>query len=246
MNGSEPPYRDRTDAGRVLAGYLSHYEPDEAIVLAIPRGGIPVAVEVAKRLGATLDVIVARKIPIPQNTEAGYGAVTEDGAVVLNDPLVQRLGLTGRQIERHADEVRQEIRRRQAAYRTYLRPSSVEGKAAIIIDDGLASGYTMMAASKSIRQRGAAKVVAAAPVASSTARELLAAVADEVVSPVVSYRTPFAVAGFYREWHDLTDEEVFVELKGFAEYGKRQRRGPGGHVLGEAGGEAGTVPSVRP
>ncbi len=91
----------------------------------------------------------------------------------------------------------------------------------------------MMAASKSIRQRGAATVAAAAPVASSTARELLAAVVDEVVSPVISHRTPFAVAGFYREWHDLTDEEVSVELKGFAEYGKRQRRGPGGPVLGE-------------
>ncbi len=124
---------------------------------AIPRGGIPVAVEVAKKLGSELDVIVSRKIPIPYNTEAGYGAVTEDGAIVLNEPLVERLGLTRQQIERHADEVRAEIRRRQEVYRAKLRPSSVEGKAAIIVDDGLASGYTMMAAIRSIRQQGASK-----------------------------------------------------------------------------------------
>ena len=245
MNGSAPPYRNRVDAGRVLAGYLAHYEPEEAVVLAIPRGGVPVAVAAAKRLGTKLDVIVSRKIPIPHNPEAGYGAVTEDGAIVLNEPLVRRLGLTEQLIERHAAAVRAEIGRRQALYRTYLRPSSVEGKAAIIIDDGLASGYTMVAALKSLQQRGAARVVAAAPVASSTARELVAAVADEVVSPVVSYRYPFAVAAFYRHWHDLTDAEVFASLEECAEYGKQQRRGPGGHVLGETGGEPGTVPSVR-
>ena len=152
---------------------------------------------------------------VPYNTEAGYGAVTEDGAIVLNEPLVERLGLTGRQIERHADEVRAEIRRRQEAYRAKLRPSSVEGKAAIIIDDGLASGYTMMAAIRSMRQHGATRVVAAAPVASSSAWELIKSAADEVVCPIVSYSYPFAVAGFYRQWHDLTDEEVIDDLEGF-------------------------------
>ncbi len=215
MMDGEPPYRDRVDAGRVLAGHLKRYKPGDAIVFAIPRGGIPVAVEVAKKLGIGLDVIVSRKIPIPHNTEAGYGAVTEDGAIVLNEPLVERIGLTRQQIERHADEVRAEIRRRRAVYRDKVRPSSVEGKAAIIIDDGLASGYTMMAAISSIRQQGAATVVAAAPVASSSAWELIKSAADEVVSPIVSYRYPFAVAGFYRQWHDLTDEEVIDDLEGF-------------------------------
>ena len=212
---NDPPYRNRIDAGRVLAGHLRQYKPGDAVVYAIPRGGIPVAVEVAKRLGSELDVIVSRKIPIPYNTEAGYGAVTEDGAIVLNEPLVERLGLTRQQIERHADEVRAEIRRRQAVYRTELRPSSVEGKAAIIVDDGLASGYTMMAAIRSIRQQGATKVVAAAPVASSSAWELIKSAADEVVCPIVSYHYPFAVASFYRQWHDLTDEEVISDLAGF-------------------------------
>jgi putative phosphoribosyl transferase len=223
MTDDEPPYRDRSDAGRVLAGHLKQYKPGDAIVYAIPRGGIPVAVEVARKLGIELDIIVSRKIPIPYNTEAGYGAVTEDGVIVLNEPLAERLGLTRQQIERHADEVRVEIQRRQAVYRANVRPSSVEGKAAIIIDDGLASGYTMMAAIISIRQQGAAKVVAAAPVASSSAWELIKSAADEVVCPVVSHHYPFAVAGFYRHWHDLTDEEVIDDLEGF-------RKDPGGHA----------------
>jgi putative phosphoribosyl transferase len=215
MLDGEPPYRDRADAGRVLTAHLKQYKPRAVVVFAIPRGGVPVAVEVAKKLGLELDVIVSRKIPIPYNTEAGYGAVTEGGAIVLNEPLVERLGLTGQQIERHAGEVRAEIRRRQAIYKAKVRPSSVEGKAAIIIDDGLASGYTMMAATNSIRQQGATKVVAAAPVASSSAWELIKSVAEDVVCPIVSHHYPFAVASFYRHWHDLTDEEVIDALERF-------------------------------
>ena len=123
---------------------------------------------------------------------------------------------------RASDEVRAEIRRRQAVYRAELRPSSVEGRAAIIVDDGLASGYTMMAAMRSIRRQGAAKVVAAAPVASSSAWELIKSAADEVVCPIVSYHYPFAVASFYRHWHDLTDEEAISDLAGFRKVEKRR------------------------
>jgi len=198
-----------------------HHLNSDAIVLAIPRGGIPVAVEVAKALGRKLDVIVSRKIPIPFNTEAGYGAVTEDGAIVLNEPLVRQLGFTRVQIEKHAEDVRAEIKRRQSVFRAVLPSSSVEGKTAITIDDGLASGFTMMAAVKSMRQRGAAKVVAAVPVASSTAWELVGSIADEVVCPVVSNHYPFAVASFYQHWHDLTDEEVIRDLERFT----RESRG---------------------
>jgi len=211
-----PTYGNRADAGRVLADNLMRYRGSDTIVFAIPRGGIPVAVEVAKKLGSRLDIIVSRKIPIPYNTEAGYGAVTEDGAIVLNEPLVRQLGFTRSQIERHAEEVRTEIRRRQSVYRTKLGTSSVDGITAIIIDDGLASGYTMMAAIRSMRQQGAGKVVVAVPVASSSAWELVKSAADELVSPFVSYHYPFAVAGFYREWHDLSDEEVIKDLDRYA------------------------------
>ena len=213
----EPPFRNRVDAGKLLAEDLGHYQGDDAIVFAIPRGGIPVAVEVAKKLGRKLDIIVSRKIPIPSNPEAGYGAVTEDGAIVLNEPMVRQLGFTGEQIEGHAEAVRAEIGRRQSVFRAVLPPSSVHGKTAIIVDDGLASGFTMMAAIKSMRQRGAAKIVAAVPVASSKAWELVKAIADEVVCPVVSHHYPFAVASFYRHWHDLTDEEVIGDLEEFTE-----------------------------
>ena len=199
----------------ILADHLTLYQGRNTIVFAIPRGGIPVAVEVAGRLGASLDIIVSRKIPIPYNTEAGYGAVTEDGVIVINDPLVKQLGFTRPQIENHAEEVKNEIRRRQRVYRDILPPSIIKGKTAVIIDDGLASGYTMMAAIKSIGKQGAVKIVAAAPVASSNALELINAAADEVVCPIVSHHYPFAVASYYRYWHDLTDEEVISNLKKF-------------------------------
>jgi predicted phosphoribosyltransferase len=211
----EPLFQNRIDAGRRLAENLKHYQNSDAIVFAIPRGGIPVAVEVAKKLGSKLDIIVPRKIPIPDNPEAGYGAVTEDGVIVLNEPLVRQLKFTKQQIDRQAEQVRAEIRRRQSVYRAQLRSSSIEGKTVIIIDDGLASGYTMMAAIRSIRQQGATKIVVAVPVASSSAWELIKSAADEVVCPVVSNTYPFAVASFYQHWHDLTDEEVIGDLAGF-------------------------------
>ena len=212
-----PPFQNRIDAGRALAQSLAKDRGGDAVIFAIPRGGIPVAVEVAGKLGLRLDIVVPRKIPIPGNPEAGYGAVTEDGIIVLNEPLVAEMGLTERAIDRQAQEVMTEIGRRLSLYRTRLEPSSIEGKKAIIIDDGLASGYTMLAAIKSLRRRGALRVVSAAPVASSHAFELVKSSADEVVVPIVSSIYPFAVAGFYRYWHDLTDEEVIGELD---RYGK--------------------------
>ncbi|RPH29757.1 phosphoribosyltransferase, partial [bacterium] len=207
-----PPYRNRKDAGGALARSLERERNGDAILFAIPRGGIPVAAEVARELGLKLDIVVPRKIPIPDNPEAGYGAVTEDGVIVLNDELVAQLGLTRRAIQSQAQEVLEEIGRRLSLYRSKLGPSAVEGKRAVIIDDGLASGYTMLAAVKSLRQRGAVSVVAAAPVASSHAWELIRSQAVEVVAPIVSAVYPFAVAGFYRHWHDLTDAEVIEEL----------------------------------
>ena len=193
------------------------------------------AVEVAGALGLRLDIVVPRKIPIPDNPEAGYGAVTEDGIIVLNEPLVERLGLGERLIKRQADEVMAEIGRRLSLYRTRLRATRVEGKTAIVIDDGLASGYTMLAAIGSMRRRGARKVVAATPVASSHARDLVRSSADELVIPFVSSVYPFAVAGFYRHWHDLTDGEVLGELERYGKAYGRDADDPRGPVLGKDG-----------
>lgn len=223
VSEEHPFFRDRDDAGEQLAAALKHYGNGETAVLAIPRGGVPVAVKVADELGAALDVVVTRKIAIPGKPEAGYGAVTEDGVVVLNGPLVEQLGLPQNQIERQADEVRAEIARRAAVFRRTLLAISVQGKTAIIIDDGLASGFTMVAAIESVRRRKAAKVVAAVPVASGSAYDLVRPLADEVVPLVVARTEWFAVAGFYRHWHDLDDGEVirylgsWVKRRGIAE-----------------------------
>ncbi len=210
-----PHLRDRTDAGQRLAEELRRYQREDPLVFAIPRGGIPVAVEVAKALGCRLDLIITRKIPIPSNPEAGYGAVTEDGVIVLNEPLVKSLNYSEVLIKRHAEEIKQEIKRRNSVYRTKLPMLSAEGKTAIIIDDGLASGFTMMAAIKSIRERKAAKVVVAVPVASASAWNLIKPLADDIISLIIADTRYFAVASFYQRWYDLDDEEVMELLDKF-------------------------------
>lgn len=218
MHLTEPPFVDRRDAGRLLADHLKVYQKTGTAVFAIPRGGVPVAVEVAREFLCALDIIIPRKIPIPFNTEAGYGAVTEDGIIVLNDPLVRQLGLGKDDIKRHAQKVMEEITRRQQVFRKVILPLSVADKTVIVIDDGIASGYTMAAAIRSLRKRGAKKVIASAPVASESGWQIAAGEADEMVCPVVSSSYPFAVAGFYKHWYDLDDEEVIEHLEQFKKY----------------------------
>jgi predicted phosphoribosyltransferase len=217
----EPVFKDRSDAGRQLAERLKDFPGGKVVVFAVPRGGVPVAVEVAGKLGAPLDVVVPRKITIPDNPEAGFGAVTEDGTVVLNEPLARQLELTEAIIHQQAETTRTEVIRRTAVYRAHLEESNVAGKTAIIIDDGLASGYTMVAAVKSMRRRQAAKIVVAVPVASGSAYDLVKRLVDELVCLIVARTFGFAVASFYRHWHDLTDEEV---LKYLADWRAAQAR----------------------
>lgn len=205
----EPPrFNDRTDAGKRLAERLANYRGTDAVVFAVPRGGVPVASAVAIRLELKLDLVIPRKIPIPDNPEAGYGAVTEDGVIVLNEPLVAELNLSKSQIQRQAEEVRAEIERRSALFRRRLPRQNVQGKIAIITDDGLASGFTMMAAVASIQRRKANSIVVAIPVASGNAFDLVKPVVSELIALVVARLPEFAVASFYREWHDLNDAET--------------------------------------
>lgn len=201
-------FRSRADAGKRLAERLLDYEGEDVIVLAIPRGGVPVGCEVAKRLNAELDVIIPRKIPIPWNPEAGFGAITADGTIVLNQRMVSSLELSKEEIQKIADEVREEINRRLTEYRDDRPPPEVEGKTVILVDDGLASGYTMLAGIESVRKHKPARVIVAVPVASSGAARLVSPRVDRLVALITSERLPFAVAEFYREWRDLTDEEV--------------------------------------
>lgn len=209
----EPVFRDRTDAGRKLAERLAGFAGNQSVVYAIPRGGVPVAVEVAGKLGAPLDVVIPRKITVPDNPEAGFGAVTEDGTIVLNEALVRQMELTEPVIQQQAETTRADVVRRIAAFRAHLPETSVEGKTAIIVDDGLASGYTMVAAVKSMQKRKAVKIVVAVPVASGSAYDLVKRIVDELVCLVVARTYGFAVASFYHHWHDLTDDEVVKFLE---------------------------------
>jgi predicted phosphoribosyltransferase len=208
----KPIFYDRVDAGQRLAEKLKQYQGQDAVVWAVPRGGVPVAIEVARKLGLPLDVIVTRKIQVPGNPEAGYGAVSEDGTVVLNEPLVNRLGLTERQINSQVEEVRAEVARRSALYRSRLTVPHLDGKTVISIDDGLASGYTVLAAVKTAEHRKVAKKLVAVPTASGSAYDLVKPSVDDLVCLTVARTSYFAVASFYQHWYDLTDAEVIEYL----------------------------------
>ncbi len=208
LNLQDPLFRDRIDAGKKLADQLEPYIFDKTVILAIPSGGIPVANEVSQRFGILFDVIITRKIPIPYNPEAGYGAVTEDGDYFLNQQLLNQLDFSQQQIQRHVYEVLSEIRRRDRFYRKRFKRVPLTSKTVVIIDDGLASGFTMIAAIRSAQKQQPLKIVAASPVASGNAFELIKPECDAVVCLHVKYSYPFAVANFYRNWHDLTDEEI--------------------------------------
>lgn len=206
-------FRDREDAGRRLADRLLGCKDRDALVLAIPRGGVPIGFEIAERINARLDVIVLRKIPIPWNPEAGFGAVTADGTVVLNERMIEGLRMSEEQIRRAAEDVRAEIVRRTRLYRNgSMELPDVAGRPVILVDDGLASGYTMLAAIQSLEKHKPSEVVVAVPVASSGAARLVRPRADEFLALTISERIPFAVADFYQQWRDLTDEEVLDYL----------------------------------
>ena len=178
------------------------------MVLAIPNGGVAVALEVASALKVDLDLIICRKIPIPLNPEAGFGAIADDGTIFLNEELVKKIGLSRQQIDYEASRVRAEIKRRSLLYKGERPLARVMGRTVIIIDDGLASGITMMAAVESVRHRKPREMVVAVPCASAIAVKQLERVADKVITCTTGYMPKFAVADFYRQWYDLSDDEV--------------------------------------
>jgi putative phosphoribosyl transferase len=202
------PFVDRRDAGRQLGQQLLAYRDRDPIVLSIPRGGVPVGYEVSQALGCPLDVVVPRKLPIPWSPEAGFGAIMPDGTRVLNERMVRQLGLSPDEIDEIAAEVLAEVRRREATFRGSRPPPIVEQRAAILIDDGLATGYTMIAAVRAIRKRSPSSIVVAVPVSPRDSANEVARDADEVVVLHTSDEYPFAVASFYQHFPDLTDAEV--------------------------------------
>jgi putative phosphoribosyl transferase len=178
------------------------------VVVAIPNGGVPLAIEVARALGAELDVLVCRKLALPMNPEGGLGAVAEDGTLILNDEVVQRHGISQAQVDHEAGQVKANVRERSQKYRSAAGPARLAAKTAIIVDDGLASGITMQVAVESVRHRRPKEVIVAVPVASTTGYKRAAAVADRVVAWAVASQPQFYLADFYRHWRDIADDET--------------------------------------
>jgi putative phosphoribosyl transferase len=200
-------FRDRAEAGRELLKHLEGYRGKDLIVLAIPSGGLPVAVEIAKGLGAALDIIIVRKLQTPLNPEAGFGAISLDGDMVLNNELVAELALTRQQMEKAKESAIREGRSREHALRKGRSLPSLKGRKVILVDDGLASGYTMLAAIRKVRTENPSSIVVAVPTGSDRSVEMVAREADEVVCLNIR-GMPFAVADAYRNWYDVDEEEA--------------------------------------
>lgn len=182
-------------------------------MVAIPNGGVPVAAEVAGAIKADLELVICRKVPLLLNPEGSLGAAADDGTVILNEEAVKRIGFNRQQLEDEIGKVRAEIKQRSLLYKWDRPIVRVTGKTAIIIDDGLASGFTMMAAVESVRHRHPKEVVVAVPVAPAAAVKQLERIADRVITCITSFLPKFYVSDFYRYWHDLDDDDVARYIK---------------------------------
>ena len=210
---AEPVFENRYDAGRKLAEKLYEYAGKGVVVLGIPNGGVAVALGVALGLNADLDLVISRKIPLPLSPEGGFGSVTDDGTTIFDEGIIKKVGLSQPQINYQVNQVRSDIRHRSLLYHADRPPISISGRTVIVVDDGLASGYTMRAAVESVRHRKPDKVIAAVPVGPEAIVEALRKVADRVVTCVVGKERRFYIADYYRSWHDITDAEVLHCLK---------------------------------
>ncbi len=210
-------FDDRTHAGEVLAEMLAALAKENPIVLAIPAGGMPVAVPVAARLNAPLDVAVVSKITLPWNTEAGYGAVAFDGTVRINDDLVQRQKLAPEDIRKGIEETQEKVRRRIRTFRAERPFPLLKKRAVILIDDGLASGFTLLTAVEALRNAGADNLLVAVPTAHENSLERVAPVVEGLYCANVRGGWSFAVADAYRKWHDVDEEEARCLLAGQTE-----------------------------
>ncbi len=206
-------FDNRRDAGCQLADKLGQYKGEDTIVLAIPNGGLPIAVSVALALGSELDVVISRKLPIPLMPEGGFGAVADDGLPIYNQEVLQRINLTEHQINYQVQKVRSDIQQRSLLYRGGRPLSIVSGKVAIVVDDGLASGYTMMAAVESVRRRKPKAIVVAVPTASAAAVKQVEKLSVLVVALVTGYAPRYYVSDAYRYWNVLSDEDGLRCLK---------------------------------
>lgn len=210
------PFRDRSDAGRKLAAVLVRYRDQQPVILALPRGGVPVAAEVAKALSAPLDLILVRKIGVPDQPELAMGAVVDGGApiIVRNEDVIRLAGIEESEFKAVCDGELAEIERRRQRYLGSRERAEIVGHTAIVVDDGIATGATMRAAVRATRMRNPKRLVLAVPVAPT---ESLAAMREEVDDVVCIEDHEFfgALSLYYRDFWQISDEEVTETLKRF-------------------------------
>ncbi|MBE0429933.1 MAG: phosphoribosyltransferase [Thermoleophilia bacterium] len=206
-------YENRKDAGQRLVSLLEEYRDEEnAIVLGLPRGGVVLALEVALALNLPLDVWVTRKIGAPMNPELAIGSVDSDGNMLLDENTAKLYEISDRYIREEVEAQKEEIKRRYKRYRGTEEAPDIKNKTVLVVDDGIATGYTMLAALKSIKNNEASKIVCAVPVASPRVISRLEALADEV--RVLSTPSYFGAVGeFYRNFSQVTDDEVIEYLQ---------------------------------
>ncbi|MCC3761685.1 hypothetical protein K3N28_01175 [Glycomyces sp. TRM65418] len=219
---TEQVFADRSAAGRALARRLGEYRGrEDTVVLGLPRGGVPVAFEIARNLRAPLDVFAVRKVGAPGQHELAMGAIASGGATVTNDQVVHAFGISPEEFDRAAERESAELRRREDAYRNDRPPLDLAGKTALLVDDGLATGATMRVAVRAVRELGPARVVAAVPVAPDAALRELAPLVDEVVCAHTP-RDFTAVGEWYVDFGQTTDEEVANLLTAASGDGKEE------------------------
>ncbi|HYL12013.1 MAG TPA: phosphoribosyltransferase [Terriglobales bacterium] len=207
------PFADRAEAGRILASKLSAYSRrNDVIVLGLPRGGVPVAFQVAQALHAPLDVLVVRKLGTPWNSELAMGAIASGGVQVLDLSIVKELCVTEEAIQEVVDSEHRELERRERLYRGNRPPLELAHKTVILVDDGIATGSSILAAVSAIRRRQAARVVVAIPVAPASGCSAIRMEADEVIN-VAEPEMFLAVSQWYENFSEISDEDVRMLLE---------------------------------
>lgn len=212
MESKMERYLDRQQAGKVLAEHLKKYaNKKDVIVLALPRGGVPVAYEIAKAISSPLDVFIVRKLGVPGNEELAMGAIATGGVIVFNDAIVQQLKIPKSAIDNVIQSELDELHRRESRYRHNQALPTLTNKTVILVDDGIATGATMRVAIKSLRELKPAKIIVAVPVAAYSTCQEMARLADEIVCPLRPENF-YAVGVWYENFPQTSDEEVAILL----------------------------------
>src|SRR5579871_6564757 len=204
-------FRDRRDAGRQLASQLRSLAAEHPVVVALPRGGVPVAYEIARALDAPLEILAVRKIGAPTNPEFAVGALAEDGTAIVNAPVARRVGMTSAVLDDTIEREAAELRRRVNRYRGGREPLDLRGRVVIVVDDGIATGLTDLAAVRALRARGAARIVVAVPVGPPESIALVGEEADEVICHTIA-RELIGVGRWYEDFAPVSDDEVVALL----------------------------------